>query len=114
MEMYIGKQNIRKLAKVECFDNTNDDYITFETCNDDTAGKNEISSGNVGEKWINESGKFKDTHLWWNIKQEIRNWIIGVQQLWNDEYNDWRIYIEDVKFLLKAQMGQVMEVLVGI
>ena len=31
------------LAKVECFDNTNDDYITFETCNDDTTAvrKNE-------------------------------------------------------------------------
>ena len=47
------------LAKVECFDNTNDDYITFETCNDDTTAVERMritSAGNVGIGTANPSG----------------------------------------------------------
>ena len=46
------------LAKVECFDNTNDDYITFETCNDDTTAVERMritSAGNVGIAKTNPS-----------------------------------------------------------
>ena len=106
------------LAKVECFDNTNDDYITFETCNDDTTAVERMritSAGNVGigtdspNTNLEVSGassriRVYDGTVTRNPGIEL---VRGSTTFGNDEYNDWRIHVEDgdLKFFTQGTDG---------